>query len=60
MFSNDNYNLIKGFLYEKQIKDYIINNLNTQAYLWSETPETILIENNILLLLCSNNFNLFY
>ena len=36
-------NNIKGYLYEKQIKDYIINYLDKPAYLWSETPETILI-----------------
>lgn len=47
MFNNNN-NLIKGSLYEKQIKEYIINNFNKPAYLWSETPETILIENGII------------
>ena len=26
-YNDTNNNLIKGFLYEKQIKDYIINNL---------------------------------
>jgi superfamily II DNA or RNA helicase len=46
--NDTNNNLIKGFLYEKQIKDYIINNLQKNAYLWSETPETILISNGII------------
>ena len=41
----DNYT--KGYQYEKQIKNYIINHLHKEAYLWSETPETILIENGI-------------
>jgi superfamily II DNA or RNA helicase len=40
-------NNIKGYLYEEQIKNYIINDLNKQAYLWSFTPENILIENGI-------------
>ena len=38
----------KGYLYEIQIRDYIINNLNKMAYLWSHTPEMILLENNII------------
>jgi hypothetical protein len=38
----------KGYLYEIQIRDYIINSLNKPAYLWSHTPETILLENNII------------
>ena len=38
----------KGFLYEIQIRDHIINSLNKQAFLWSHTPETILIDNNII------------
>ena len=42
----DNY--IKGYQYEKQVKNYIINHLHKEAYLWSETPETILIENGII------------
>ena len=41
-------NQTKGYLYEVQIRDYIINELNTPAYLWSDTPETILIEHNII------------
>lgn len=43
-----NNNITKGYLYEKQIKDYIINHLDKQAYLWTETPETILIESGII------------
>ena len=38
----------KGDLYEIQIRDYIINELNNPAYLWKDTPETILIENGII------------
>jgi superfamily II DNA or RNA helicase len=38
----------KGDLYEIQIKNYIINELNKPAYLWHQTPETILIENGIV------------
>ena len=41
-------NKIKGDLYELQIKNYIINELNKPAYLWSETPENILIKNGII------------
>ena len=43
-----NNNITKGYLYEKQIKDYIINHLDKLAYLWAETPETILIESGII------------
>ena len=43
-----NNNITKGYLYEKQIKNYIINYLDKQAYLWTETPETILIESGII------------
>ena len=38
----------KGLLYEIQIRDYIINKLCKPAYLWNDTPETILIQNNII------------
>ena len=38
----------KGYLYEIQIRDYIINVLHKPAYLWTETPETVLIQNNII------------
>ena len=38
-------NQIKGYTYELYIKTHIINKLNKQAYLWSET---ILIENGII------------
>jgi superfamily II DNA or RNA helicase len=41
-------NKIKGDNYELQIKYYIINQLNKQAYLWSEAPETILIDSGII------------
>jgi hypothetical protein len=41
-------NKIKGDLYEIQIRDYIINQLDKKAYLWSDTPETILLENSII------------
>jgi len=38
----------KGYLYEIQIRDYIINELKFPAYLWKDTPETILLQNNII------------
>jgi superfamily II DNA or RNA helicase len=38
----------KGYNYEIQIRDYIINKLNKPAYLWSDTPETILINCGII------------
>jgi superfamily II DNA or RNA helicase len=41
-------NQIKGYLYEVQIRDYIINELNCPAYLWHDTPENILLEYNII------------
>ena len=41
-------NNIKGYLYEVQIRDYIINELNKQAFLWSDTPETLLLEHKII------------
>jgi superfamily II DNA or RNA helicase len=41
-------NKIKGDNYEIQIKDYIINELNKPAYLWHQTPETILINCGII------------
>ena len=37
-------NQIKGYQFEIQIRDYIINELNNIAYLWSDVPENILIE----------------
>jgi len=40
-------NKIKGDKYEIQIKNYIINELNKKAFLWHETPETILINSGI-------------
>jgi hypothetical protein len=33
----------KGDIYEIYIRDHIINDLNKQAFLWSHTPEIILI-----------------
>lgn len=41
-------NKIKGDDYEIQIRDYIINNLYKQAYLWSDVPEKILIQYGII------------
>jgi predicted helicase len=41
-------NKLKGDKYELQIKNYIINELNKNAYLWHETPETILINSGII------------
>ena len=41
-------NKLKGDAYELQIKNYIINELNNKAYLWTETPENILIEFGII------------
>jgi hypothetical protein len=41
-------NFEKGFNYEKQIKNLIIENKIFNAYLWNECPETILIENNLI------------
>ena len=43
-----NSNQEKGLLYEKFIKNIIINKINKPAYLWNECPETILIENNLI------------
>lgn len=39
---------LKGFIYEKYVKNHILSNLNKKAYLWNETPATILIKNNII------------
>ena len=41
-------NKIKGDSYEIQIRNYIINELNKKAFLWDETPETILIQSGII------------
>jgi len=41
-------NQIKGYNYEVQIRDYIINELGKPAYLWSDTPENILINVGII------------
>ena len=40
-------NQILGYNYEIQVRDYIISQ-NKMAYLWSHTPENILIEHNII------------
>ena len=45
---------IKGRKYEIQVRDYIINLLDKNAYLWTDTPETILINAGII---GSHNFN---
>ena len=41
-------NIEKGFLYENQIKNFIISNTNFNAYLWNECPETILVDNKLI------------
>ena len=41
-------NVIKGHEYELYVKHHIINKLNKEAYLWNETPERILLKNNII------------
>jgi uncharacterized protein YxjI len=43
-------NKIKGYNYEVQVRDYIINKLHKRAYLWKECPETLLINSNIIIL----------
>ncbi len=40
-------NYEKGLVYEKYIRDYLIKD-GVECYLWSETPETLLIEKNII------------
>lgn len=37
-----------GDLYEIQIRDHIINKIGDRAYLWSHTPEDILIDSGII------------
>jgi superfamily II DNA or RNA helicase len=41
-------NQIKGYNYEIQIRNHIINNLKKQAYLWNDVPETLLIKAGII------------
>ena len=48
-------NNIKGYLYEELIKNYIINDLDKQAYLWSFTPENILIKNKEVDIILESN-----
>ena len=38
----------KGLLYEKYVKDFIIQHLDTNAFLWNECPENILIKYNLV------------
>ena len=38
----------KGLLYEKYIKDFIIQKIGKNAYLWNECPENILIDNALV------------
>lgn len=38
----------KGLLYEQYVKDFIIQKLNKNAYLWNQCPENILIENDLV------------
>lgn len=37
-------NIKKGFEYEVQIRDHIINNIGDVAYLWQDVPELVLIK----------------
>lgn len=41
-------NINKGFEYEVQIRDHIINNLGDVAYLWKDVPDSILIKYNFI------------
>ena len=41
-------NQIKGDRYEIQIRDYVINSVKKPAYLWKDTPETLLINSGII------------
>jgi superfamily II DNA or RNA helicase len=38
----------KGLLYERYVKNLIIQKLYKNAYLWNECPETILIDNKLI------------
>ncbi len=38
----------KGLLYEKCVKDFIIQQFGINAFLWNECPENILIQNNLI------------
>jgi superfamily II DNA or RNA helicase len=42
------YNHEKGLLYEKQVKNFIIQYLDRRAYLWNECPEDILIQYKLI------------
>lgn len=41
-------NQLIGRQYEIQIRNYIINHLKCNAFLWSDTPENILIKHNLI------------
>lgn len=41
-------NNVKGYLYELQIKNHILNNLKKEAFLWNDVPENLLIDNGII------------
>jgi superfamily II DNA or RNA helicase len=43
---SDNYE--KGLQYEKYVKNFIIQNLGKNAYLWNECPENVLIQNGLI------------
>jgi superfamily II DNA or RNA helicase len=38
----------KGLLYEKYVKNFIIQKIGKNAYLWNECPENLLIENSLI------------
>lgn len=38
----------KGLLYEKYVRNFIIQQLGKNAYLWNECPENILIAYNLI------------
>jgi hypothetical protein len=41
-------NLLKGFIYEKIVLDHILSNkLYDQAWLWKDTPESVLMNTSI-------------
>ena len=38
----------KGLIYERYVKDFIIQKIGKNAFLWNECPENILIENALV------------
>ncbi len=46
--SPDKMNQENGLAYEKYVRDFIIEKLQKNAYLWNQCPENILIENNLI------------